>query len=88
MSILKHHITRHRVTNNLKACISNISIRYQHGTYEVFDENTPVSKHTTLPEAQWVKSVLEKDRSTQEKEAISNFEKKYHNLSRLHFLAI
>lgn len=41
--------------------ISSFSIEYRGGYYHVLELNTPVSKHETLTEAQWIKSVLESE---------------------------
>lgn len=41
--------------------ISNVSIVDRAGYYEVYESESPVSKHKELSEAQWIKSALERD---------------------------
>ena len=51
------------INSNINACISRMSIEYINGFYEVFELATPVSKHASLSEAQWIKSMLENDKN-------------------------
>ena len=49
---------------SVQACISTISIEYRDGFYEVLELATAISKHDSLQEAQWVRSILERDLAT------------------------
>lgn len=39
--------------------ISPISIEYKDGYFHVYELNTAISKHESLEEAQWIRTVLE-----------------------------
>ena len=55
------HSFQNQTTN--VAGISAMSIEYRDGFYEVIELATPISKHKCLQEAQWIKSVLERESS-------------------------
>ena len=43
------------------AYISIMSIEFNNGYFEVFELNTPISKHKSLKEAELIKSVLDRE---------------------------
>lgn len=52
--------------NNTVNITSTVNIEYKNGFFQVYELTTPISKHKTLSEAQWIKSVLDAESNNSE----------------------
>ena len=46
---------------DINSYISNVSIEYKDGQFEVREDAVAVSTHASIEEAQWIKSVLDRE---------------------------
>ena len=59
--------TQNQRTMKIDSFVSDVCIKYKTGVFEVCDQGKPVTKHGSLAEAQWMKSIIDRARCPEEK---------------------
>ena len=50
-----------KTTSAISSYISPVVIEYNNGYFEIYNLATPISKHESLQEAQWIKNILDSE---------------------------